>query len=71
MSRTRKDRNNQWRIIKNSLLKKTLHCYSEDIVGKRKDKTLNKKMRSRLKREAYKEIIGKDINVGTKGGKDE
>ena len=58
MSRTRKDRNNQWRIIKNSLLKKTLNCYSEDIVGRRKDKTLNKKMRSRLKRKAIKEIIG-------------
>lgn len=36
MSRTRKDRNNQWRIVKNSLLKKILNCYSEDIVGKRK-----------------------------------
>ena len=58
MSRTRKDRNNQWRIIKNSLLKKTLNCYSEDVVGRRKDRTLNKKMRSRLKREVIKEIIG-------------
>ena len=28
-------------------------------------------MRSRLKRETYKEIIGNDINVGSKGGKDE
>ena len=59
MSRTRKDRNNQWRIIKNSLLKKTLNCYSEDVVGRRKDRTLNKKMRSRLKREVIKEIIGR------------
>lgn len=58
MSRTRKDRNNQWRVIKNSLIKKTLNCYSEDIVGRRKDRTLNKKMRSRLKRLSDKEIIG-------------
>lgn len=60
MSRTRKDRNNQWRVIKNSLIKKTLNYYSEDIVGRRKDRTLNKKMRSRLKRETIKEIIGDD-----------
>lgn len=58
MSRTRKDRNNQWRIIKNSLLKKTLHCYSEDLVGRRKDRKLNRVLRSRLKRETIKEIIG-------------
>lgn len=58
MSRTKKDRNNQWRVIKNSLIKKTLNCYSEDIVGRRKDRTLNKKMRSRLKRLSDKEIIG-------------
>ena len=58
MSRTRKDRNNQWRVIKNSLIKKTLNCYSEDIVGRRKDRTINKKMRSRLKRETIKPITG-------------
>lgn len=58
MSRTKKDRNNQWRIIKNSLLKKTLHCYSEDIVGKRKDRKLSKLMRNRLKRLSDKQIIG-------------
>lgn len=60
MSRTKKDRNNQWRIIRNSLLKKTLHCYSEDIVGKRKDRKLSKLMRNRLKRLSDKEIIGDD-----------
>ena len=58
MSRTRKDRNNQWRVIKNSLIKKTLNCYSEDIVGRRKDRTINKKSTSRLRRETFKEIIG-------------
>lgn len=60
MSRTRKDRNNQWRIIKKSLLKKTLHCYSEDIVGRRKDRKLSKLMRNRLKRLSNKEIIGEN-----------
>lgn len=66
MSRTRKDRNNQWRVIKKSLLKKTLHCYSEDVVGKKKDRKLSRKMRSRLKRLSDKEISGNDINVGSK-----
>lgn len=60
MSRTRKDRNKQWRIIKNSLLKKTLHCYSEDIVGRKKDRKLSKLMRNRLKRLSNKEMIGDD-----------
>lgn len=58
MSRTNKDRNNQWRIIKNSLLKKTLHCYSEDVVGRRKDRKLSRTLRKRLKRLDNKEIIG-------------
>lgn len=60
MSRTRKDRNKQWRIIKNSLLKKTLHCYSEDITRRKKDRKLSKLMRNRLKRLSNKEIIGDD-----------
>lgn len=34
MSRTYKDRNKQWRIIRNSKIKKILKCYSDDIVGK-------------------------------------
>ncbi len=58
MSGTRKDRNNQRRIVKNSLLIKTLKCYGEDIVGKRKDRTLNRKMRARLKRLSNKETLG-------------
>lgn len=58
MSRTRKDRNNQWRVVKNSLIKKNCHCYSEDIVGKRKDRTINKRLRNILKRQCEKEIIG-------------
>ena len=60
MSRTRKDRNNQWRIVKNSLLKKILNLYSEDIVGKRKNRKLSKTMRNRLKRLSDKKIIGDD-----------
>lgn len=58
MSRTRKDRNNQWRYVKNALMKKTLHCYSEDIVGKRKNRVINRILRSRLKKQFEKEIIG-------------
>lgn len=60
MSRTRKDRNNQWRIVKNSLLKKILNLYSEDIVGKRKNRKLSKTMRNRLKRLSDKKILGDD-----------
>lgn len=58
MSRTRKDRNKQWRTVKNSLLKKILHCYSEDIVGRKKDRKLSKLMRNRLKRLSNNEITG-------------
>lgn len=58
MSRTRKDRNKQWRYVKNSLLKKTLHCYSEDIVGRKKDRKLNRVLRRRLKKIDNKEIGG-------------
>ena len=57
MSRTKKDRHNQRRIIKNSLLKKMLHCYSEEIVGKRKNRKLNRVLRKRLKRLDDKEIM--------------
>lgn len=58
MSRTKKDRNKQYRIIKNSLLKKTLNCYSDEIVGRKKDRTLSRILRKRLKRLDNKEIIG-------------
>lgn len=72
MSRTRKDRNNQYRIIKNSFLKKKLSCYSEDIIGRKKNRKLSRLVRKRLKKETYKEIIGADTNVGSEGGnKDE
>ena len=64
MSRTKKDRNKQWRVIKNSLLKKHLHCYSEDIIHRHKDRTVSKQLRNKLKRESIKEmnemIGGKD-----------
>lgn len=60
MSRTYKDRNRQWRVIRNSMIKKILKCYSDDIVGKKKDRTLSRKIRKRLKRIDKKEIIGGD-----------
>lgn len=54
MSRTYKDipskRKKRWRIVRNSMYKKIIHCYSEDIVGKRKDRRINRVMRARLKR---------------------
>lgn len=60
MSRTYKDRNRQRRVIRNSMIKKMLECYSEDIVGKKKNRTLSRKLRKRLKRFDNKEIIGGD-----------
>lgn len=62
MSRTKKDRkgHKRYRVIKNALIKKTLECYSDEIVGRKKDRTLSRKMRSRLKRLSDKEIIGDD-----------
>ena len=60
MSRTYKDRNRQWRVIRNSMIKKMLECYSEDIVGKKKDRTLSRKLRKRLKKIDNKEITGGD-----------
>lgn len=54
MSRTYKDmpkkRKKRRRIIKNSMYKKVMRCYSEDIVGRRKDRRINRTMRARLKR---------------------
>lgn len=41
------------------------------ILLEKKDRTLSKKMRRRLKRLSDKEISGNDINVGSKGVKDE
>lgn len=57
MSRTKKDRNNQRRMIKNALLFKTLKCYSEDIVSKNKNRKLCRVVRRRLKRKDNKEIL--------------
>lgn len=62
MSRTYKDRNRQWRVIRNSMIKKILECYSDDIVGRKKDRKLSRKLRKRLKRVVNKEIIGGDNN---------
>lgn len=60
MSRTYKDRNRQWRVIRNSMIKKILECYSDDIVGRKKDRKLSRKLRKRLKKIDNKEIIGGD-----------
>ena len=62
MSGTKKDRKGlkRYRVIENALIKKTLECYSDEIVGRKKDRTLSRKMRSRLKRLSDKEIIGDD-----------
>lgn len=62
MSRTKKDRKGlkRYRVIENALIKKTLECCSDEIVGRKKDRTLSRKMRSRLKRLSDKEIIGDD-----------
>lgn len=57
MSRTKKDRNNQRRMIKSSLLFKTLKCYSEDIISKNKNRKLCRVVRRRLKRKDNKEIL--------------
>lgn len=57
MSKTKKDRNNQRRMIKSSLLFKTLKCYSEDIIGKKKNRKLCRVVRRRLKRKDNKEIL--------------
>ena len=62
MSRTYKDRDKQWRVIRNSNIKKILECYSDDIVGRRKDRKLSRKLRKKLKRIANKEITGGDNN---------
>lgn len=56
MSRTKKDKNIRFRIIKNSLIKKILDCYTDEIVCERKDRALSRLMRTRLKRIAKKEI---------------
>ena len=60
MSRTYKDRNRQWRVIRNSMIKKILECYSDDIVGREKDRKFSRKLRKRLKKIDNKEIIGGD-----------
>ena len=57
MSRTKKDRNNQRRMIENALLFKTLKCYSEDIISKNKNRKLCRVVRRRLKRKDNKEIL--------------
>lgn len=62
MSRTKKDRKGykRYRVIENVLIKKTLKCYSDEIVGRKKDRTLSRILRKRLKRLDNKEIIGDD-----------
>lgn len=50
MSRTYKDRRKDYRRIpKSKLYKSILHIYGEDMKHKRKDRTLNRLLRKRLK----------------------
>lgn len=56
MSRTFKDRYDQRRIVKNSKIQKLSKEYGDDFYHKRKDKTISKKIRSRLKQDMYNEI---------------
>lgn len=64
MSRTYKDmpkaRKRRWRVIKNSMYKKIMNCYSEDIVGRRKDRRINRVLRARLKIDEQKILL--DLN---------
>ncbi len=43
------------RILKNSYLKKILNCYSEDIVCRKKNRSLSGIVRAREKRKLMKE----------------
>ena len=56
MSRTYKDCGkgiNRRRIVKNSLYDKNLNIYGEDFYHRRKDRTLNRRLRKKLKRCNY------------------
>lgn len=63
MSRTYKDIGRQWRIIKNSLYKKNLHLWSEDFGHRKKDRTISRHLRKKLKRETIKAISNFDNNT--------
>jgi hypothetical protein len=49
MSRTYKDKGHKRRIVKNSLYKKFLHLWGEDFKHKRKDRTISRHLRKKLK----------------------
>ena len=51
MSRTYKDTGNNRRIVKNSLYKKELSICGEDFYHRRKDKTISRHLRRKLKRQ--------------------
>lgn len=50
MSRTYKDEGKNRRIVKNSLYKKELSMWGEDFYHKKKDKTISRHLRRKLKR---------------------
>ncbi len=55
MSRTLKDKPGyRRRIVKNSLYKKILNLWGEDFRHRRKDKTISRHLRRKLKREDIK-----------------
>lgn len=56
MSRSRNSRKGKrYRIVRNSLYKKYLHIWSEDLVGRRKNRMWGRRLRRKLKREFDKE----------------
>lgn len=58
MGRTKKDRNHQRKIVKNSFLQKTCKTYGSDFKGSRKRTFTGGQIRKKLQRLKDKEIIG-------------
>lgn len=58
MSRTKKDRNHQRKIVKNSFLQKTCKTYGSDFKGSRKRSFTGGQVRKKLQRLKDKEIMG-------------
>lgn len=57
MSRTYKDRGKIRRIVRNSLYKKIVHVWGEDFKHKRKDKTMSRHLRNKIKNDTKKSIV--------------
>lgn len=57
MSRTRKDRNKQRKIIKNSFLTKVMETYSDDFKGRRSGAFTGGQVRRKIKRLKDRDVI--------------